>query len=302
MNAGYVYVLAFDNGTVKVGRTQNTSQRLSAHKSEAGKFGVTLTDHWVSPPHTEWMRNEDKLKAIAAGLGGTVHRREYFRGVDYAEVLAAAEQLTFTPPAEEVAAPEVAAPPKANAARKPHDSINAGYIYVAVRDGDIISVDQTTSPTWLIPPPDGTRRSMITDAWVSPLHLEWLWNLDSLREIVTRIGGVSASPYPDVPADHPAVRAYFSGVSLDAIRPAAERLTFTPPPPGWERPPLPKFETREAFLAYVGREFLRLGVDEAQLSEMAADMPIYAEMAAATAQEMIRDARSLLAVAGGKAA
>jgi predicted GIY-YIG superfamily endonuclease len=34
MNACHIYVIAFDNGTIKVGRTQNLKGRLSAHKSD----------------------------------------------------------------------------------------------------------------------------------------------------------------------------------------------------------------------------------------------------------------------------
>ena len=98
MNAGYVYVLAFDNGTVKVGQTQNASQRLNSHKSSARGFGLTVTDEWVSPLHADWRANEDELKVIAANLGGTPTSQEYFKGVDFAAVVEKAQELTFTTP------------------------------------------------------------------------------------------------------------------------------------------------------------------------------------------------------------
>jgi len=98
MSAGHVYVLAFDNGTVKVGQTQNASQRMSTHKSTARGFGLTVTGEWVSPLHTGWRANEDALKAIAADLGGTVTGQEYFSGVDFAAVVEKAQELTFTAP------------------------------------------------------------------------------------------------------------------------------------------------------------------------------------------------------------
>lgn len=98
MSAGYVYVLAFTNGTVKVGRTQDTGKRLNAHKSDARKFGLTVTDEWVSPLHTEWLENEADLKVLAASLGGTPLRQEYFKGVEFAAVAEKARELTFTPP------------------------------------------------------------------------------------------------------------------------------------------------------------------------------------------------------------
>lgn len=98
MNAGHVYVLAFDNGTVKVGQTQNASQRLNTHKSLARSLGLAVTDEWVSPLHVGWRTNEDALKAIAASLGGTPTSPEYFGGVDFAAVVEKAQELTFTTP------------------------------------------------------------------------------------------------------------------------------------------------------------------------------------------------------------
>ena len=98
MSAGHVYVLAFDNGTVKVGQTQNASQRMGTHKSTARGFGLSVTGEWVSPLHTGWRANEDALKAIAADLGGTVTGQEYFSGVDFAAVVEKAQELTFTAP------------------------------------------------------------------------------------------------------------------------------------------------------------------------------------------------------------
>ena len=76
MSAGHVYVLAFDNGTVKVGQTKNATQRLNTHKSSARGFGLTVTDEWVSPLHAGYRANEDALKGIAASLGGTTTSQE----------------------------------------------------------------------------------------------------------------------------------------------------------------------------------------------------------------------------------
>ena len=108
MNAGHVYVLAFDNGTVKVGQTQNATRRVSTHKSTARGFGLTVTDEWVSPLHAGWRANEDALKAIAAGLGGTPTSQEYFSGVDFAAVVEKAQALTFAAPEPEPSAPSPA--------------------------------------------------------------------------------------------------------------------------------------------------------------------------------------------------
>jgi hypothetical protein len=98
MSAGYIYVLAFDNGTVKVGRTQNTVQRMYAHKSDARKFGLTITDEWLSPLHAEWDSNELQLKYFAAGLADVPMGREYFSNISFASVVSRATELAFTPP------------------------------------------------------------------------------------------------------------------------------------------------------------------------------------------------------------
>jgi hypothetical protein len=98
--AGHVYVVAFDNGIVKVGRTQNLTNRLRSHKGDGRRFGITLTDSWASPLHVEWLMNEETLKTIAVKHGGTPTCAEYFTGADYALVAGAAARLPFTPPRE----------------------------------------------------------------------------------------------------------------------------------------------------------------------------------------------------------
>lgn len=100
MNPGYVYVLAFSNGDVKVGRTQNARNRLKTHRSTARRFGLTVTDSWVSPLHLEWAMNEDTLKVIATKCGGSAKSPEYFAGADYAAVVTRANGLPFTLPGE----------------------------------------------------------------------------------------------------------------------------------------------------------------------------------------------------------
>jgi hypothetical protein len=98
MNDGYVYVVAFSHGTVKVGQTANIGSRISTHKCNARSFGVTVTDWWASPVHAEWQQNEEALKVIARNLGGTPTSPEYFTGVDFAALVNEAGKLPFTVP------------------------------------------------------------------------------------------------------------------------------------------------------------------------------------------------------------
>jgi hypothetical protein len=94
---GRIYVIEFSNGTVKVGRTQDHDRRVAAHRSQGKKFGAVITDQWSSPEHAEWRQNESRLIDIAKDLGGTVAANEYFTGVSFADVVARAQELTFTP-------------------------------------------------------------------------------------------------------------------------------------------------------------------------------------------------------------
>ena len=68
MSDGYVYVIAFSDGTVKVGRTQKFGPRMIRHRANARNFGLSVTGSWISAPHAEWLANEDALKLIAADI------------------------------------------------------------------------------------------------------------------------------------------------------------------------------------------------------------------------------------------
>lgn len=101
MSGGYVYVIEFSNGVIKVGRTQNPEGRLSAHRGNARKFGAQVTNSWVSPLHEDWRENEHRLIGIAWALGGEVRGEEYFTGAAFDAMVRGASALRFTPPSPE---------------------------------------------------------------------------------------------------------------------------------------------------------------------------------------------------------
>ena len=45
-NRGYLYVIAFDNGIIKGGRTDDITRRYDEHRRDAGRFGVTIAKWW----------------------------------------------------------------------------------------------------------------------------------------------------------------------------------------------------------------------------------------------------------------
>lgn len=98
MISGYVYVIAFDDGTLKVGRSQDAEIRLRTHGQTAKGFGLSVTGKWSSPEHVGWVENEAALKALAEELGGVCRGDEWFTGVDFGELVARAANLKFSPP------------------------------------------------------------------------------------------------------------------------------------------------------------------------------------------------------------
>lgn len=91
----FIYVVEFSSGVVKVGKTVSQIEgRIRAHQRDAERFNLTLK-HWF----TEVNRGracELRLIQAAHDLGGEVTRGiEYFRNVDYDDVISAAERIAL---------------------------------------------------------------------------------------------------------------------------------------------------------------------------------------------------------------
>jgi predicted GIY-YIG superfamily endonuclease len=100
VNAGHIYVIAFSNGLVKVGQTQNVAARFSTHEQTARSFGLKMTDQWESPLHAGWLENEQALKRLARELGGQPTTPEYFSGIDFDALAKKARELPFDVPGD----------------------------------------------------------------------------------------------------------------------------------------------------------------------------------------------------------
>jgi hypothetical protein len=72
---GYLYVVGFSNGIVKVGKTGNPRGRIGSHRDGAERFGVHIEDLWLSVPHRNYSVNERSLIAL---MGESRHGAEYF--------------------------------------------------------------------------------------------------------------------------------------------------------------------------------------------------------------------------------
>lgn len=91
---GYLYVIEFTTGTVKVGQTEDPRQRLNSHFSDAAAFGVGINAYWISPSHRNFKENE-ALLIEACRKVSTRSRREYFHEIGYDAAVDIALGLDF---------------------------------------------------------------------------------------------------------------------------------------------------------------------------------------------------------------
>jgi hypothetical protein len=93
---GYVYVVEFSSGTIKVGKSANVGQRLRQHAKDALNHGITIVRSWQSPAHTTWSENEQALIAFCwEQFGHPVSGDEYFTDADFPVIAQYASELTF---------------------------------------------------------------------------------------------------------------------------------------------------------------------------------------------------------------
>ncbi len=84
---GYVYVVQFCTGRIKIGQTTVPFARLRDHATAAETFGRTLTRAWLSKPHVNYAESEEILLDRARRIGGpSATGREYFDNVDFDEI------------------------------------------------------------------------------------------------------------------------------------------------------------------------------------------------------------------------
>lgn len=94
--SGYVYVIEYSDGTVKVGTTTNPANRVRAHIGDAHKFGLKVKRGWISVCHKTPTGNEAKLIRHAEGQASDIRRREYFEGIDVLALMKFADGLDYT--------------------------------------------------------------------------------------------------------------------------------------------------------------------------------------------------------------
>jgi hypothetical protein len=106
---GYLYVLQFSTGLLKVGCTRNPYTRMSNYRTTLTPFDITINECWVSRPHPGYLATELDLIAAASEMASDSRQSEYFLGVDFGRLVSAFESqhpdLKPEPPAVEVKPP-----------------------------------------------------------------------------------------------------------------------------------------------------------------------------------------------------
>lgn len=90
---GYVYVLEFSTGIVKIGKTRNPRARIATHVEDAKKFGATVDQLWLSEWHENYSDNEQALLR-AFGGDSVAHGNEYLR-VSFLDAVNVAKGLSL---------------------------------------------------------------------------------------------------------------------------------------------------------------------------------------------------------------
>ncbi len=92
---GYLYVIEFSTGSVKVGLTEDPKRRLGEHLGEARAFGVHITNYWISPSCHNFKGNETRLINACTRISKQRSRKEYFHDVPYKTAGGFANDLTY---------------------------------------------------------------------------------------------------------------------------------------------------------------------------------------------------------------
>lgn len=85
-----LYVVEFDQGTVKVGYAQRPDERIRGYVFQAGKFRIRILRHWVSEQSTTAWLHERALIDWCAERAKEVHGKEWFTGLAFEDAKEAA--------------------------------------------------------------------------------------------------------------------------------------------------------------------------------------------------------------------
>lgn len=80
---GSLYVIEFDNGTVKVGRSTQPTVRIRQHGANADVFGIAISQTWTSDPVGNLTETEAAALDAVRPLARRVVKSEWLQGVSF---------------------------------------------------------------------------------------------------------------------------------------------------------------------------------------------------------------------------
>lgn len=81
-----LYVVEFDQGTVKIGYSTDPDARIKSVMYQGAVFRHKIIRHWISEPHTGAYLNEKTLIEWCAVRASEVNGKEWFVGLEFDEV------------------------------------------------------------------------------------------------------------------------------------------------------------------------------------------------------------------------
>jgi predicted GIY-YIG superfamily endonuclease len=88
-----LYVVEFDQGTIKIGYSTNPELRMQNFASHGAVFRIRVLRHWVSEPHMGACLNEKTLIEWCRKRAVEVSGKEWFYGLEFDEVKKAIQQM-----------------------------------------------------------------------------------------------------------------------------------------------------------------------------------------------------------------
>lgn len=90
----YVYVVEFNSGTIKVGRTANPASRLKSLATAGRPHGIAVASQWLSQPHGPAKQNEARLIDFCNAHYTPLNDGEFFGDASAEDVVAFGETLS----------------------------------------------------------------------------------------------------------------------------------------------------------------------------------------------------------------
>lgn len=83
VDGGYLYVVEFSSGSIKVGKAMNPASRLASHANYAQVHGAAILRSWTSRGHPGYSGTERQLIAFCKRRSTQTFGKEYFQGVTF---------------------------------------------------------------------------------------------------------------------------------------------------------------------------------------------------------------------------